>query len=142
MKSERSSRYNVARCFALSCIPMEPNAHPEVSGSSSNWSKREASGRKFPEQICLARVWFFPWRKLITESMVLIYASFKLKIRCELRDSGCGLRVSGCGFRVNSKLATRNISFKPSFENSSKITSIPKSIWKLEMFLVFKNPFK
>ena len=29
----------------------------------------------------------------------------------------------------------------PSLENNSKITSIPKSIWKAEMFLVFKKPF-
>jgi hypothetical protein len=33
------------------------------------------------------------------------------------------------------------ISDKPFFENISKITSIPKSIWNADMFLVFKKPF-
>jgi hypothetical protein len=36
----------------------------------------------------------------------------------------------------------RNISETPFFENNSKITSIPRSIWNVEIFLVFKNPFK
>ena len=32
-------------------------------------------------------------------------------------------------------------SSKPLLENKAKMTSIPKSAWKQEIFLVFKNPF-
>lgn len=58
----------MARCLALSWVPMLPNAQ----SSSSSCAKREASGRKSSWQMDRASVGFFPWRKSITASMVLV----------------------------------------------------------------------
>ena len=52
IKSDKSSRYKVAKCLALSCIPISPKAQ-SISSSCSNL---EACGRKFVVHICLAKV--------------------------------------------------------------------------------------
>ena len=60
--------------------------------------------------------------------MVFRYSSFNAKMRLALS-------------LFNFELETSNKSANPFFENSSNITSIPKSACVEEIFLVFKNPF-